>query len=515
MYKMLIADDEFVEREALTCVVREAFEDKFEIRTADNGKQAVGTAEEFMPDIILMDIKMPVLSGIDAAKKIMEFHPACKIIMLTGFTYFNYAKDCVGLGAFDFIVKPADDELVVDTLCRAMAAVDQIGFRKQAAIKEEKQAVLAKWYQESQLLSDILFCGMEEEQTAQNLNELGITSGFLTAVVLYPSLEYGKLNSARRMEEACRQVFSQIKDEGMKVIMCEHYGRVYMLLISSVSSSRTFYMGFLEEFLRMVTVRQNCTAGIGASMEWAFSMDIAAMFRQAQKAYRKSNAIQFYTGDRNFGLDTGNQREIEQELCACFEKKRFTELLEKLRMVMEQFFLDGNEPRGKICEILVLLNRTASAYVETEPTYHLYSRLNEMREEENIKRYALHYVQGMIDKFILQETDGNEEWAKTVEMYIKSGYMDNINLEDVAKMVGFSTYYFSRMFKQYFQTTFVDYLTSVRIKEAMRLLVRSGRTVKDVCYEVGYSEPNYFARVFKKETGMSPSEYQKNFNMTK
>ena len=96
-----------------------------------------------------------------------------------------------------------------------------------------------------------------------------------------------------------------------------------------------------------------------------------------------------------------------------------------------------------------------------------------------------------------------------MEQFIQTHYRESITLEDGAKAVGFSTYYFSRLFKQYFQMTFVEYLTQVRVTQAKYLFDRTGSSVKEVCYQVGYREPNYFARVFKKATGVSPAEYQK------
>ena len=93
--------------------------------------------------------------------------------------------------------------------------------------------------------------------------------------------------------------------------------------------------------------------------------------------------------------------------------------------------------------------------------------------------------------------------------------MNNITLEDMASQIGFSIYYFSKLFKQKFQLNFVDYLTKVRIGKAREMLEQGETSVKEVSSRVGYSEPNYFARGFRKKTGMPPSVYQKNAKVTK
>lgn len=144
-----------------------------------------------------------------------------------------------------------------------------------------------------------------------------------------------------------------------------------------------------------------------------------------------------------------------------------------------------------------------------EPTYQLHSKLGEMKDRQCVERFAIRYVQGLIDHLILQDTEENDEWVRKIDQFIQTNYKESITLEDGAKAAGFSTYYFSRLFKQYFQMTFIEYLTQVRLTKAKYLLERPGSIVKEVCYQVGYREPNYFARVFKKATGVSPSEYQK------
>lgn len=509
MYKILIADDEAVEREALLYIVKAAFGHDCETEEAENGKNAILVAEEFYPDIVMMDIKMPVLSGIDAAKKILKKNPDCKIIMLTGFTYFNYARDSVRIGAFDLLVKPVDDETVVGTLKRAMDEVEKIRSRQVLLQKDREKNRMSEWYRESRILSDILFCGMEGDLMEQAMREIQIGKGYFTAVILFPDTEYGRFNSAERIEETCRQVLPKLELEGIRILLCEHYGRVYMLMISDKSRKRTEYMRFLEKLLREVTARQNCTAGMGVSEECDDYTALSDLFKQAQKAYRKTNAIQFYMGKVFPEAELENQRALEQEFCEYFEKRRFMELLSRMHTVIGQFFVENNEPRSRIYELLIILNRKASNYIPVEPTYQLHSKLGEMKDRQCVERFAIRYVQGLIDHLILQDTEGNDEWVRKMDQFIQTNYKESITLEDGAKAAGFSTYYFSRLFKQYFQMTFIEYLTQVRLTKAKYLLERPGSIVKEVCYQVGYREPNYFARVFKKATGVSPSEYQK------
>lgn len=110
MNKILIVDDERFEREQLCQIVEEAFPREVQTRTAENGRQAVETAALWSPGIILMDIEMPGLNGIEAAKRILAQRPDCRVIFVTAYSLFQYAYEAVKMGACDYILKPVDPD---------------------------------------------------------------------------------------------------------------------------------------------------------------------------------------------------------------------------------------------------------------------------------------------------------------------------------------------------------------------------------------------------------------------
>ena len=116
MYSLLIVDDEALERKALRTVIMKKVPEKDIREEANNGQVALDKARKSMPDIILLDIKMPQVNGIDVAREVKTFHPDCKIILLSGYTYFNYAREAVAIGIQDFLVKPVEDEQLVAAL---------------------------------------------------------------------------------------------------------------------------------------------------------------------------------------------------------------------------------------------------------------------------------------------------------------------------------------------------------------------------------------------------------------
>lgn len=124
MNKILIVDDERFEREQLCQIIEEEFLREVQTRTAENGRQAVETAALWTPGIVLMDIEMPGVNGIEAAKRILAQLPGCKLIFVTAYSLFNYAYEAVKMGAYDYILKPIDPDDVIRAVRRCIRQAD-------------------------------------------------------------------------------------------------------------------------------------------------------------------------------------------------------------------------------------------------------------------------------------------------------------------------------------------------------------------------------------------------------
>ena len=124
MIKILVVDDEYFERDVLAQIIIDRFSYEAQIRMASNGRQAVDVATLWGADIILMDIEMPVINGIEAARRILDNRPECKIIFVTAYSLFSYAQEAVKLGCSDYILKPVDPKDVERAIRRAVAQAE-------------------------------------------------------------------------------------------------------------------------------------------------------------------------------------------------------------------------------------------------------------------------------------------------------------------------------------------------------------------------------------------------------
>lgn len=175
MLKLLIADDEYMEREMLCGIIEANFGRELDVRLAENGRHAVDVATLWGADIILMDIEMPGLSGIDAAKQILAQKQDCKVIFITAYSLFSYAHEAVRLGASDYLLKPVNTEDVVRAVRlaavqvesqRQLAAMAAAGDVPQAEGPADKTSVLMskvkRYLQHNYMLRDISLDSVSE-----------------------------------------------------------------------------------------------------------------------------------------------------------------------------------------------------------------------------------------------------------------------------------------------------------------------------------------------------------------
>jgi len=124
MIHLLIADDEALERETLAQIVARRFEHEVVIKTAENGRKAADTAVLWGTDLILMDIEMPGMNGLDAARAILEQRPECKVIFVTAYSLFQYAHEAMHLGACDYLLKPVDPDETEASIRKAIRQIE-------------------------------------------------------------------------------------------------------------------------------------------------------------------------------------------------------------------------------------------------------------------------------------------------------------------------------------------------------------------------------------------------------
>lgn len=194
---------------------------------------------------------------------------------------------------------------------------------------------------------------------------------------------------------------------------------------------------------------------------------------------------------------------------------RKSEAYNYFSLIMEHLRSYSDESRrNKILELLVLSSHTLNLDSQNEYTLIDYSgvarELLELSQDTLIEAAYKHFI--FITSYVKPQNnfDYSNHIVKATQEYLENHYAEDITLEDIAEQVNISPQYFSKLIKKTTGFNFIDWLSMLRVKKAKELLTNSNLTVKEVCFMVGYKDPNYFSRIFKKRIGITPSEYVKN-----
>ena len=527
MYKIMIADDEGIVIDSLKFVLEKEFGKECTIEFAKTGRSVIELAENFRPDISIMDIQMPGINGIDAMKEIREKNKDVIFIVMSAYDKFDYATEAIKLGVLDYITKPMEKNRIISVVKRAMAIIDKERARRSndLMIMEKMEMVIPML--ESGLIYSIFLQNKFSEDAYNYKNILGIKEeyGYMMTVVCGERDEDSNLTNAVgssvRLQNHYPELRSYIKDFCGGIVGNVMSNKIAVLVPYDKPemdySERNSLIEKTREFTRTLQKKLSgdFKIGIGGVKEFA---KMNESYDEALQALLNANGRVAHADDLDLRCDYEENYPVETE-------RRLFELVEKGDYVgagnaAGQFFdwMSANfadsvmDIRLKVLEFVLYAERLL--YVKGGNTYEFKSRtdyLPSVMGMDNLSEMKTWFVNKIIE--ITQKVENNrneksESLIEKAENYINKNYMKDISLDDISRYCNISSYYFSKLFKQETGENYVEYLSRVRIENAKKMLTESEASIKEISYSVGFSDPNYFSRAFKKYEGVSPTEYK-------
>ncbi|MBD3921284.1 AraC family transcriptional regulator [Paenibacillus sp. PR3] len=451
MYRLLIADDEALEREGLEWIVRRAMPDTFQMIFAENGRRALELADEHRPHIIFMDIHMPGIQGLEALRRIRDRMPDAKLVLVTAYDYFAYAQEAVAIGVKEYIVKPASREQITSLLQRLVQELD-----REKQTRNERLQLIDRLSELEPIMENELalmfmvdqIIGAEAEQLAEWIR-FPLDGGF--AVVAAWAELPSDSKQRRTLFEEVRAFAKSLGGCLVSSIIDRHMALFFPTPKQGAASPPTANT-IGQRLAQWTAERLEQPASIGVGVQHS---GIEGLRRSYVEAVFASSCC---------GSGGG--------LCLFAELQRSGPSASTTAAA-------AGSAAGPADQSAASADEATNAYVLSA-----LRRSREMREHQTISA---------LDR---------------ARRYIESRFTEELSLEEVADHVHLNSFYLSKVFKQYVGETFIDYLTSLRIKRAKQLIEEDSLSLKEICYEVGYKDPNYFSRVFKKVTGVTPSDYR-------
>jgi len=488
---------------------------------ARNGKDAYDKVMDLRPDIMITDIHMPAMNGVELSQKLYEERSKTKIIFLTGYDDFEYVKAAFQVDAIDYILKPFSIEAIQNAMKRVCQVLDREQLLQQS-VKDLERKLLQAIFNKSE---ETRKPAVEQLRKLKNNQQEMLQFGMIQAIgntekidceeiegkfseVLYAVKEEGRVTFLALyfvdFWDSTKRIAKYYETLGVPAIFLYNTKKwsIDQLYISFNKygdySSELFYessnaiVEVENSFLEGTDEKIETEKEIEASMETA---DIDFIKKEMKKT---KDMLQHEKTDGNF--DTIKQYCLEQIKDAKrykLEKKRAIEKFSLLFTDIYETFVEDNKNlkesmprRSNICyDIYLAVNIDAIENVFIEYLQLIQEYLKKNNDENGVKDKNV-YVMQCVKRFIIQN------------------FANVITIEAIAEEIGLSPNYVRNIFKEKTGMTITEWITEYRLEEACLLLKNNKLKVKQISNMVGYENDSYFCSVFAKKFGVSPKEYQ-------
>ncbi len=532
MYRIMLADDEGIVIDSLKFIIEKHFKEDCIIESAKTGRSVIELAEQFRPDIAFMDIQMPGINGIDAMREICKVAPSTIFIVMSAYDKFDYAKEAINLGVLEYLNKPVEQAKIVEVLKRAMKMIDDDREKRSEdlLIREKMETVVP--IIENGLIYSVLFQEHFEEDidNFKNLLRMEEDYGYMAVLVCGESQEGNYMTNA---------VGSGIKAQNEYHEVREIIREFFTCVISSVMANKiAVYVPCkgdhaldYNERIEVIEKAREMSRKLKKRLDIHFRVGIGSVRRlnEAMTSYQEAlTSLVSTTGTVAHVDDLPLVCDYESDYPIDIEKIIFERTekgdVEGATMYANQFFDWMLETYGdyitdiKLKCLEFVLWAEHVAYETGGMTYHFRSRqdyLPSLMAFQNYDDLRIWFV-SKVSEASRNVTSKKEEQSSGViaqaKNYIDTHYNKDISLDDVSREVEISPYYFSKLFKEETGENFIEYVTNIRLERARELLAKTEYSMKEICGEIGYADPNYFSRIFKKNVGLTPTEYKEGSN---
>lgn len=529
MYKIMLADDEGIVIDSLKYVIEKEFGDTCEIAFAKTGRSVIELAESFRPDIAIMDIMMPGINGIEAMREIRETNSRIVFIVMSAYDKFDYAKESIALGVLEYINKPMERNKIISVLRKAMSVIDsQRAQRANDLIIKEKLEIVVPMI-ENGLIYSILFHEKIDEDIESYKTILGIDEeyGYIISLVSGESQEGNHMTNAVGSSVKLQRNYKEINDELKKSFDCVVGPVMANRITVLVPYSKSTFA--YEERINVIEKARDLTRILRAKTDTDYRISIGSVqpLDEIKKSYDETISAMNLTNDSVVHVDDlPIHLEYDSDYPLNLEDRLFEEVKEgNIPKVIDTANLFYNwmvsNPNANIMDIKLkviefVLKAETLAYLSGGMKYVFESRSTYLPEimgindNDAIRNWFIVKLSAACRNVTEKKAEKSTRIIDDAKAYINKHFNQDISLDDVSREVNISPYYFSKIFKDDTGEGFVEYLTNIRIEKAKKLLTDTDYSMREICQMVGYTDPNYFSRAFKKKVGVTPTEYKEN-----
>lgn len=534
--KVFLVEDEMVIRRGIKNSIDWEKEGYIFCGEASDGELAYPMIIKEKPDILITDIRMPFMDGLELCKLVKKELPNIKILILSGYDEFDYAKEAIRLGVTEYLLKPISSGKLLEALNGVSESI-----RRE---KEDKDLV-RKYMEEMRENTEHEKQKFFEQMIAGNLSmadaletgkkyEMNLSAGMYNLLLFRFTLGEENRKSGELLGEA-EYAIEKLTERLEYVFEFQRGVEGWaFLLMADNEEQMSERVKELSKDLEEIMKNYSTIAyfgGIGQPV--ARLRELEESFREAERALAAR-----FTMELNRIISVEDIRMAQNvDTLDDIEITSFGEI-EKTRTMLEKFLNNGAEdeidefvdvyinelPEENLKSVLMRQYIIMDAYIvmmsfcekiegiEGEMQAQSEELKNSMKTIQTLEEIK-NYIRMLLKKIIgVRDTISGRRYSDIIEIakdQIRKTYMsDEISLNTIAAEVGMSPSYFSSIFSKEMGKTFVEYLTEIRMDRAKELLMCSSMKTSEIGYEVGYKDPNYFSYIFKKTQNCTPKEFR-------
>ncbi|MGN7310992.1 response regulator transcription factor [Alkalicoccobacillus gibsonii] len=526
MLNVMLCDDEPQIREGLKAKIKWADEGFAIVTEAENGKEALDKLNEYPVDIVITDVKMPIMSGIDLAETCYRMNPSIKVIVISGYSDFDYAKRSIKAGVVDYLLKPVLPSELIMTLKKVRSDIENQRMNDYESLKVERLLQDRLTFMREQFLNYLVKDNMDQFiVTKERLKQLSLyelvyqssSVQYLTLSINLPQADERDVTSMYfPFKMICHEYFEAF--DQMFVFHDSSYTHLVHVCISNPNKVITASASMIKELIRKVKeyLRAELTIGYGelAKGDMRFKNSYISSLLDWSQSQVGSDSKTVDLTSKSFDFSS----ELERKMINTIESQN----LQFFKTILSDTLLDNQSIMSfsfKANRILFLIGSLMKKYSLQSDSlqkqiWTCQQAIWELNAQRKVYEQLIELVVILMKE--LKEIHSSSTGAQLVEkvrVFITNHYSDEITLSTLASQFHINSTYLSEIFKLNIGKNFSEYLNDVRMEHSKKLLKDPHLKIIDVAHLVGFSNAGYFGTVFKKNTGMTPADYRKAYQV--
>ncbi|MCR8632829.1 response regulator [Paenibacillus radicis (ex Xue et al. 2023)] len=537
MLKVLIVDDDAVSRTVLKTMIHWESAGFYIMEDAHNGNHAVQLIQKETPDIIITDINMPGLNGIGLIEYLEKNFPQISIIALSAYDDFDYVRQSMKNGAMDYVLKHRlDASFLLNILNTARNSIHSYWNERDRQSNIDKELTTSKAVLRQTFIRKLLEGSLSDvEEITGRLHALDVkleTENLMVTIAEIDDFRLLEEKFSSQEVDVVLHTFMEISKEILKdweksVIVHMAKGKFAIIFSLGPLKSTMYIYNTLYTILNRVRSEikkyLNITACFGVSKVCTELTKLPQAYNHAETVLRDK----FYKGKNSIFIESTPHKKDESFFCldikdekaiyAALKNQDEKEVKSRLDVIFGKIssMRLGSKSTQMICaELINIVNKIckdtgieiARLYTAEDIPYNLIQKYETLMD---IKAWVVNLYDKLISMLRLMKLEsGLSNITKKAVEYIHRNYSSDFSLKDVADFAGASSSYISRLFKEECRIGFAEYLNHVRVEYAKQCIENGELKLKEIVSSVGFNNYNYFFKVFREVTGMTPLEYE-------